>query len=148
MEALLHYATDVDLNAFKSLGKYYDAMFLTEKCHHESDFIPQHISEEFKKACESTDTTIYKLVIAVVAKHGQPTYDSSWRYEPKCKTFWIGFLGTSYDEVMQAAMQYCQDNTDHSIKPFAFKLGSFNPVIQPLVIRTKTYPHYLDKNDD
>lgn len=148
MEALLHYATDVDINAYKSLGKYYDAMFLTEKCHYETDFISQPISDEFKKACESTDTTIYKLVIAVVAKHGKPSYDSSWRYEPKCKVFHVGFLGTSYEEVIQRAMIYCQENTDHSLEPFVFKHGSFNPVIQPLVIRTKTYPHYLDNKDD
>lgn len=144
MEKLLHYATNVQLETYKSPGKFYDAMYLHEESYHGEQFLPMHISDEFKVACTSKDTSIYKLVLEVVSKHGRPSYHSGWSFTPKLTDFWIGFLGTSFEEVLAAALKYCEDNTDHSLEPTVYVRGSFSPTIQPLVLRNKTYPHYLD----
>lgn len=144
IESLGPYAIKTKLTMEPTMGKFTDHHFFSERCHHEDDFVEQQVSDEFIKVCNTTGKMIYLLTIEVLMKHGKPSWDTSWRFEPKFKTFVIGFAGVSMDGVIAEAVEWCKEHTDSSIEAFDYKYGSYLHKMQPLAFNTKRYPHYLE----
>lgn len=144
MNELQPYVLDAQLSMHPTLGKHHDNIFFTERCHYEDDLVIAPIPESYIQENEIKGSFVYKLVIEVVMKHGRPSWDSSWRFQPALKSFHIAFADTTMERIMEQALTWIKERIDTTIEPFEFKNGSFYSIIQPLVFKTKNYPHYLE----
>lgn len=147
MLELLKYSLDNNLQQYFTPGKYYSSTFLHEQALYGSEFLAQQLPDGFEEACTKAETVIHMLVIKVISMRGRAQWEDSWRFEPKLERFTLGFVATSQEEVIANALKFCVENTDHTQEPTRFKNGCFNPTIQPLIVRSSSYPHYLDKKE-
>lgn len=144
LEQLGLYSRMVKLTMEPTLGKENDHTFFSERCHYEDDLIVTPERDNYKTKVLEKGHYVYKLLIEVRMKHGRPDYSSEWRYEPKFRSFYIGFTGVSIEDIVANALEWINERIDTSIEPFLDKNGSYESMIQPLVVHTKRYPHYLD----
>lgn len=144
MESLLKWCTSIKLEVEIDEGKNIDHLFFSERINYSSCFIGITPPDEVTETIKALNATVYTLYAEATFISGQPSWSSTWRWTPEPCALRIGFAGTDYNELLARVTKWFEDNTDTEKEPCMVPYSSVKRLVQPVIARTKTHPHWKD----
>lgn len=145
MERLLRWCTDVKvkLNANEERLNA-ENLFFIERVTGESSFIEIATPDDIRCNMFDNGLNIYMFYMDAVFISGKPSWDTSWRYEPKPTRVRLGFSGSHYEETLARVITWFEEHEDKEKEPAVVPYSSMKRPVLPIICRTKDIPHWND----
>lgn len=143
MKRFMQWSSDAEINMTRSTGKW-EHVFFAERINYSQSFLEIETPEDIKAEITQEGNCEITLYLECLFYRGKSESEYSWGYVPKPERIRLGFAGVDVNELVERAVKWLVDNTDHKQEPIAIPYHADKLPKIPIIARLKNVPHWED----